>query len=67
MAASLWNRSLRGSGSWLSLPSPPGFLKAAQFGDKDILFKTFEVGSGNDAPLNIVVSMRTATVHVGRG
>ena len=50
-------------------PVPPGFLKAAQFGDKDILLKTFDVGSGNDTPLNIVVSMRTGTVQgeVGSG
>jgi protocatechuate 3,4-dioxygenase beta subunit len=44
-------------------PVPPGFLKSEQFGDKDILLKTFAVGSGNDTPLNIVVSMRTATIH----
>jgi hypothetical protein len=44
-------------------PVPPGFLKAAQFGDKDILLKTFDVGSSNDVPLNIVVSMRTAAIH----
>jgi protocatechuate 3,4-dioxygenase beta subunit len=44
-------------------PVPPGFLKSEQFGDKDILLKTFDVGSGNDTPLNIVVSMRTATIH----
>lgn len=42
-------------------PVPPGFLKAAQFGDKDVRFTIFDVGSG-DTPLNIVVSMHTATV-----
>ena len=44
-------------------PVPPGFLKSEQFGDKDVLLKTFQVGSGNDTPLNIVVSMRTATIQ----
>jgi hypothetical protein len=44
-------------------PIPPGFLKAVQFGDKDILLKTFDVGAGNDTPLNIVVSMRTGTIQ----
>ena len=42
-------------------PVPPGFLKSARIGDKDVRFSTFEVGSG--APLNIVVSMNTATVE----
>jgi Carboxypeptidase regulatory-like domain len=52
-------------GEWQLVVNPvaPGFLKSEQFGDKDVLLRTFEVGSGNDTPLNIVVSMRTATVH----
>jgi hypothetical protein len=51
-------------GEWqLSVtPVPPGFLKAAQFGDKDVRFTTFDVGAAADKPLNIVVSMHTATV-----
>ena len=44
-------------------PVPPGFLKAAQLGDKDVRFVNFEVGSSPDAVLNIVVSMNTATVE----
>jgi hypothetical protein len=43
-------------------PVPPGFLKSAKFGDKDVRYSTFEVGSNSENPLNIVVSMRTATV-----
>lgn len=52
-------------GEWLLsvTPVPPGFLKSAQFGDKDVRFSTFEVGAREDAALNIVVSMRTATVE----
>jgi carboxypeptidase family protein len=52
-------------GEWqLSVnPLPPGFLKSAQFGDKDIRFTTFEVGSSSDVPLHIVVSMNTASVE----
>lgn len=51
-------------GQWqLSVtPVPPGFLKSAQFGDKDVRFTTFEAGSNSDVALNIVVSMHTATV-----
>ena len=52
-------------GEWqLSVtPVPPGYLKSARFGDKDVRFTTFEVGSNGDVPLNIVVSMNTATVE----
>jgi uncharacterized surface anchored protein len=52
-------------GEWqlVVAPIPPGFLKSAQFGEKDVRFTTFEVGSGSDTPLNIVVSMHTATVQ----
>jgi hypothetical protein len=52
-------------GAWqLSVaPVPPGYLKSAQFGDQDVRFTTFEVASGSNATLNIVVSMRTATVE----
>ena len=52
-------------GEWqLSLnPVPPGFLKSAKFGDKDVRFTTFEVGSSGDIPLNLVVSMNTAAVE----
>jgi uncharacterized surface anchored protein len=42
-------------------PIPPGYLKAAQLGDKDVRFTTCEVGSQSE-PLNIVVSLRTAAV-----
>jgi hypothetical protein len=41
---------------------PPGFLKSAKFGDKDVRYTTFEIASNNENPLNIVVSMHTATV-----
>jgi protocatechuate 3,4-dioxygenase beta subunit len=53
------------SGDWrLSVtPVPPGFLKSARLGDKDVRFSTFEIGSNTDTPLNIVVSMNTATVE----
>ncbi|MGD0133620.1 MAG: carboxypeptidase regulatory-like domain-containing protein [Bryobacteraceae bacterium] len=53
------------SGDWqLSVtPVPPGFLKSARLGDKDVRFSTFEIGSNTEAPLNIVVSMNTATVE----
>src|SRR5581483_11095003 len=44
-------------------PVPPGFLKSARYGDKDVLFTNFEVGSDPDTPLNIVVSLNTATVQ----
>jgi hypothetical protein len=44
-------------------PIPPGFLKSAQFGDKDVRFTTFDVDAGGTAALNIVVSMNTATVE----
>jgi protocatechuate 3,4-dioxygenase beta subunit len=52
-------------GEWgLSVNLPPqGFLKSAQLGDKDVRFTMFEVGSGGDASLNIVVSLNTATVE----
>src|ERR1700721_2391791 len=52
-------------GQWeLSVtPVPPGFLKSAQFGEKEVRFTTFEAGSNGDVPLNIVVSMHTATVQ----
>ena len=43
-------------------PVPPGFLKSAQFGDKDVRFTTFEVGGKSDIALNIVVSMNTASI-----
>lgn len=51
-------------GDWqLSVtPVPPGYLKSAQFGDKDVRFTAFEVAGGN-ATLNIVVSMQTSTVE----
>jgi hypothetical protein len=41
---------------------PPGFLKSARLGDKDVRFTPFEIGSSNDAALNVVVSMHTAAV-----
>jgi hypothetical protein len=44
-------------------PVPPGYLKSAQFGDQDVRFTTLEVASGSNATLNIVLSMRTATVE----
>jgi protocatechuate 3,4-dioxygenase beta subunit len=44
-------------------PVLPGFLKSARLGDKDILFTKFEINGSNDAALNIVVSMRTATLE----
>lgn len=44
-------------------PVLPGFLKSARLGDKDILLTTFEISGSNDAALNIVVSMRTATLE----
>ena len=52
-------------GAWqLSVgPVPPGYLKSAEFGDHDVRFTTFEVASGSNTTLNIVVSMRTATVE----
>ena len=43
-------------------PVPPGFLKSAKFGDKDVRYTTFEVDSDNESALNIVVSMHTGTV-----
>jgi hypothetical protein len=51
-------------GDWqLSVtPVPPGYLKSAHFGDKDVRFTAFEVAGGN-ATLNIVVSMQTSTVE----
>jgi protocatechuate 3,4-dioxygenase beta subunit len=52
-------------GEWeLSVtPMPPGFLKWANFGDKDVRFTSFEAGSSSGIPLNIVVSMRTAIIQ----
>lgn len=44
-------------------PIPPGFLKSVVFGDKDVRFARLEVGSNNEAALNIVVSMRTAKIE----
>ncbi len=44
-------------------PVPPGFVKSARFGDKDVRFTTFEIGSSGEPLLNIVVSMNTATVE----
>ncbi|MBV8731927.1 MAG: carboxypeptidase regulatory-like domain-containing protein, partial [Acidobacteriia bacterium] len=45
-------------------PIPPGFLKSAQFGDRDVRFTPFEVGPANgDTPLNIVLSMNTARIE----
>ena len=51
-------------GDWQLAVTPvlPGFLKSARLGDKDIQFTTFEINGSNDAALNIVVSMRTATL-----
>ena len=50
-------------GEWQLAVNPlPGFLKSARLGDKDILLTTFEFSGNGDAPLNIVVSARTATV-----
>jgi hypothetical protein len=43
-------------------PVPPGFLKSAQVGDKDVRFTRFEVGPNSEASLSIVLSMHTATV-----
>jgi protocatechuate 3,4-dioxygenase beta subunit len=53
------------AGDWqLGLnPLPPGFLKSAQLGDKDVRFTTFEIGTGANASLNIVVSTNTAVVE----
>lgn len=45
------------------IPAARGFLKSARFGDKDVRFTTFETPSNGDTPLNIVVSMHTATVE----
>jgi protocatechuate 3,4-dioxygenase beta subunit len=52
-------------GEWqLTVDSvPPGFLKSAQYGDKDVRFTTFEAEAKGGIPLNIVVSMRTAAVE----
>ena len=52
-------------GDWQLAVAPllPGFLKSARLGDKDILLTTFEISGSGDAPLNIVVSMRTATLE----
>jgi hypothetical protein len=52
-------------GEWelLVTPVPPGFLKLANFGEKDVRFTTFEAGSSSALPLNIVVSMHTATIE----
>jgi hypothetical protein len=52
-------------GDWQLAVNPvlPGFLKSARVGDKDILLTTFEINGSNDAALNIVVSMRTATLE----
>lgn len=52
-------------GEWeLVVPLVPHtFLKSARFGDKDVRFATFEIGANNDAALNVVVSMRTASVE----
>lgn len=44
-------------------PLPPGFLKAAQYGEKDVRFTPFEAVADSDARLNIVVSMRTGTLE----
>ncbi len=44
-------------------PLPPGFLKSAQFGDKDIRFTPFEVEADGKASLNIVVSTNTAKIE----
>jgi hypothetical protein len=53
------------SGDWqlAVTPVPPGFLKSAQLGEKDVLFTPFDVGAAGNASLNIVVSMSTATVE----
>lgn len=40
-----------------------GYLKAARLGDQDVRFKTFELAANSEAPLNIVVSMRMATLE----
>jgi len=53
-------------GEWALVvnPLPRGaFLKSADFGDKDVRFTRFEVGSKTDAALNIVVSMNSAKVE----
>jgi protocatechuate 3,4-dioxygenase beta subunit len=42
-------------------PNPPGYLKSAKYGDKDVRFTTFEIPNG-DATLNILVSMHTGAV-----
>jgi Carboxypeptidase regulatory-like domain len=41
----------------------PGYLKSARLGDQDVRFKTFELAANNASPLNIVVSLRTATLE----
>jgi hypothetical protein len=49
---------------WLEVtPVPPGFLKSARYGDQDVRFTTFHAGSGSETPLQIIISMRTATVQ----
>ena len=52
-------------GDWQLAVAPllPGFLKSARLGDKDILLTTFEISGSGDSSLNIVVSMRTATLE----
>ncbi len=45
-------------------PASPGlFEKSVLLGDKDFLFKRVEIPPGLDAPLNIVLSINTATVE----
>lgn len=41
----------------------PGYLKSARLGDRDVRFKAFELAANSEAPLNIVVSLRTAQVE----
>jgi hypothetical protein len=51
-------------GEWqLVNPVPPGFLKSAQLGDKDVRFTAFDSGAGGNVSLNLVISMNTATVE----
>ncbi len=40
-----------------------GFIKSARLGDRDILFEKFSIDASTKAALNIVVSMRGATVE----
>ena len=40
-----------------------GYIKSVHLGDKDVRFAKIPIDPGTDAPLNIVISMRAATVQ----